>query len=41
MHEHAADTVEPANPQALGFLPPDEYIASLARKRMAAGALPG
>ncbi|MGH3401698.1 MAG: NUDIX domain-containing protein [Streptosporangiaceae bacterium] len=27
------------NSRVSGFLPPDEYIASLARKRMAAGAL--
>ena len=27
------------NPHVGGFLPPDEYVASLARKRMAAGAL--
>jgi 8-oxo-dGTP pyrophosphatase MutT (NUDIX family) len=39
MHEHAAGTVGPANHRVPGFLPPDEYIASLARKRMAAGAL--
>jgi len=42
MHEYAADTADaagPADPRIPGFLPPDEYIASLARKRMAAGAL--
>lgn len=39
MHEYAAGTVGPANPQVPGFLPLDEHVASLARKRMAAGAL--
>src|SRR5882724_3664785 len=39
MHEDTAVTSEPMNPHVGGFLPPDEYVASLARKRMAAGAL--
>jgi 8-oxo-dGTP diphosphatase len=34
-----AATVRPVNSPVPGFLPPDEYVASLARKRMAAGAL--
>jgi 8-oxo-dGTP diphosphatase len=34
-----AATVGPVNPGVSGFLPPDEYIASLARNRMAACAL--
>jgi 8-oxo-dGTP pyrophosphatase MutT (NUDIX family) len=39
MHEDAAGTARPANSRVPGFLSPDEYVASLARKRMAAGAL--
>ncbi|MGH3409162.1 MAG: NUDIX domain-containing protein [Streptosporangiaceae bacterium] len=39
MPEDTADTARPVNPRVSGFLPPDEYVASLARKRMAAGAL--
>jgi 8-oxo-dGTP diphosphatase len=35
----SAATVRPVNSPFPGFLPPDEYVASLARKRMAAGAL--
>jgi 8-oxo-dGTP diphosphatase len=39
MPKDIADTAGPVNSRVSGFLPPDEYIASLARKRMAAGAL--
>jgi 8-oxo-dGTP pyrophosphatase MutT (NUDIX family) len=39
MHEDTVGTIGPTNSPVPGFLPPDEYIASLARKRMAAGAL--